>query len=197
MTDAPSPQPDPEAATEPEPEPEPERGPAPAEPAAEPAVPPMPTAAPAVGNPDRARTLRHVLGGAAAGAALVGAIWAITANVPAGADAFTLEGTFTLTDGVGSVGDNCRGTGGYDDIGSGTSVTVYDAAGTTIATGSLGSSEYEMVAEGGILETCTFQVSVPDVPKGSRFYSVEISHRGRIQLTADEAQNAGFSGSLG
>jgi hypothetical protein len=157
----------------------------------------MPTAAPAVGNPDRVRTFRHVLGGAAAGAALVGVIWAITANVPAGADTFTLEGTFTLTDGVGSVGDNCRGTGGYDDIGSGTSVTVYDAAGTTIATGSLGSSEYESVGEGGVLDMCTFQVSVPDVPKGSRFYSVEISHRGRLQLTADEAQNAGFSGSLG
>jgi hypothetical protein len=191
MTDAPFPQPDPEVATEPEPAQEP------AESAAAPVVPPMPATAPTVGNPDRARTLRHVLGGAVAGAALVGTIWAVTANVPADADTFTLKGTFTLTDGVSSVGDNCRGTGGYDDISIGTSVTVYDAAGTTVATGSLGTAEYESVADGGILDMCTFQVSVPDVPKGSRFYSVEVSHRGRLQLTADEAQNAGFSGSLG
>lgn len=181
-----------------------------------PAVPPMPatppTAATPAGKPGIRRTLTTLLVGAVAGAAIVGGTWyatsrdngatsvsSITADgKPAAVEAapkgtFTLTGEFVLTDGVISDGtDGCEGSGGYDDISLGTSVTVYDAAGAVIATSFLLLSEYDEAAG-----TCTFDVSVDDVPGGQDFYQVEISHRGKIQLSAEEATSGGFSGSLG
>lgn len=152
-----------------------------------------PTAAP---KPGRRRTILTALAGAAAGAALVGTIWAVTANTTIGEpDAFTLTGEFALTEGVTEItGDEsaCQGDDGYDDIQAGTSVTVYDAAGTTVATGSIGTPKFEAT-----VRWCVFDVNVPDVPKGSKFYSVEISHRGKVQLTAEEAEAGKFTSTLG
>ncbi|WP_055713143.1 hypothetical protein [Streptomyces torulosus] len=104
---------------------------------------------------------------------------------------FTLTGTFELTE--GAVGDGlggCEGSGGYDDITEGTAVTVYDAAGTVVATGRLGDST---LSSG----TCAFEVVVEDVPRGEDFYKVEISHRGTVQLSGDEAEAGQFGASLG
>ncbi|MFI5634036.1 hypothetical protein ACIA8E_32630 [Streptomyces sp. NPDC051664] len=43
---------------------------------------------------------------------------------------FSLTGAFALTDEVVRTADTgCQGTGGYDDVAVGTSVTVYDDAG--------------------------------------------------------------------
>ncbi|MFE9949307.1 hypothetical protein ACFYRJ_17450 [Streptomyces sp. NPDC005531] len=130
--------------------------------------------------------------GLAVGAGIVGAAWGITAG---GGDAkpatFTLKGTFTLTDGALRTDDtSCRGTRGYDDIAEGTSVTVYDAAGKVAATGSLGKSSYTL----GI---CEFKVTVDDVPKGEKFYQVEVSHRGKVQMTAKEAEAGEMAATLG
>ncbi|MFF7329677.1 hypothetical protein [Streptomyces sp. NPDC008150] len=87
-------------------------------------------------------------------------------------------------------GTGCQAYG-YDDITEGASVTVYGAAGDVIATGSLGHSE--SVSYG----TCNFDVSVPDVPKGEKFYKVEVSHRGTVQLSAEEAEGGKFAATLG
>ncbi|MFJ7902172.1 hypothetical protein ACIQ6V_17045 [Streptomyces sp. NPDC096198] len=131
--------------------------------------------------------------GLAVGVGIVGGAWAITAaNGPVDPGIFTLKGTFDLTDSVVPDGTGgCGGTSGYDDISDGTSVTVYSAAGSVIATGALSNSRYD---EGG---DCSFDVNVPDVPKGEKFYKVEVSHRGTLQLTAAEAENGRFGGSLG
>lgn len=184
-------------------------------PSPEPAVPPMPAtapAAPAAGKPGIRRTLTTLLIGAVAGAAIVGGTWyttsrdhgdiggsSITADgKPAAVEAapdgtFTLNGEFVLTDGAIDDGTGgCEGSGGYDDIGLGTSVTVYDAAGAVIATSELVLSEYDRAAG-----SCTYDVSVPDVPGDQDFYQVEISHRGKIQLSAEEATSGAFAGSLG
>lgn len=131
--------------------------------------------------------------GLTVGAGIVGGAWAITANSHSSPGTFTLTGTFKLTDSVGSDGDGgCKGRydSGYDDIAEGTGVTVYGAAGDVVATGELGDSSQDFT-------TCTYKVSVPDVPKGEKFYKVEVSHRGTLQLTAKEAENGGFAGSLG
>lgn len=154
----------------------------------------------------RAHPLFVAFVGAVIGAGAVGAAWAIaggsghtakgtpatptsvTHRAPA---TFTLTGTFALTDEV--VGDGaggCRGGDGYSDIVEGTAVTVYDAAGTVVATGYLGGS----TREGG---TCRFDVSVSDVPTGRRFYKVEVSHRGTVQLTEGEARAGEFGATLG
>ncbi|MFD6200460.1 hypothetical protein ACWCQF_06925 [Streptomyces rubiginosohelvolus] len=195
------------------------------QPAEDGTTPPMPDTPPTAGpatapaaavKPSWRRTVTMLLIGAAAGAAIVGGTWyttsstdgdssdttqtvagspaADTVNTDGEADGtFTLEGQFTLTeeavsDGIGG----CEGSGGYGDIQLGTSVTVYDAAGTVIATSALILSEFDEAAG-----SCTYDVSVEDVPDGEDFYQVEVSHRGKLHLSAEEAKSGSFSGSLG
>ncbi|MFJ2568935.1 hypothetical protein ACIOYT_00745 [Streptomyces halstedii] len=166
------------------------------------ATPPQPTEPPATPPPlpdspptTPKKPLNSILAGLLGlilGAGAVGGTWAYTANQgPDTPPTFTLEGSFTLTDGARRVGeDNCRGTGGYDDIAEGTSVTVYDATGGVAATGQLGKSVYTA----GL---CLFLVSVENVPKGEKFYQVEVSHRGKVQMTAEEAEAGKLAATLG
>jgi hypothetical protein len=163
----------------------------------EPATPPPPAEPPAapVVEPVKKRLSPAAAGlvGLAAGAAIVGGIWAITANSAGGPDTFTLEGSFALTEKATSDGDGgCEGAydSGYDDISEGSSVTVYGAAGDVIATGHLGDSELAGNA-------CLFDIAVTDVPKGEKFYKVEVSHRGTVQVSAKEAENGDLFASLG
>lgn len=132
------------------------------------------------------------------GAGAVGVAWAASgtteakpvasASAPA-ASAFNLTGTmklkqYSLDDGP------CAGTGGYSDISDGTSVTVYDGGGQVVATGKLESGSRSGLA-------CDFAVWVPDVPDGPKFYQVEVSHRGKLTLSAEDAKAGKFSASLG
>jgi hypothetical protein len=170
----------------------------------QPSQPPIPAAPPTdwpttlhVSPPPAKRRLTPLtagLVGLAAGAAIMGGIWAITATAGSGGPGtFTLEGTFTLNEDATEIGDgDCAGgyDSGYDDIREGTGVTVYGADGDVIATGALGDSTYSDYA-------CSYSVAVEDVPKGEKFYKVEVSHRGTLQLSAEEAENGGFAGSLG
>ncbi|MGW5636710.1 hypothetical protein [Streptomyces sp. NPDC003832] len=104
---------------------------------------------------------------------------------------FDLTGTFELTGGAVSDGaGGCEGSGGYTDIYEGASVTVYDASGTVIATGGLGESSLA----GG---TCSFEVYIAGVPRGESFYQVEVSHRGTVHLTQEEAEFGQFGATLG
>ncbi|MER5991553.1 hypothetical protein [Streptomyces viridosporus] len=163
--------------------------PQPAEPLT-PGVPPQPPIPPGTAK-GRLSPLAAGLLGLTVGAGLMGGIWAITANSSDEPGMFTLTGTFSLTEDALTFGDACNGTGGYDDISEGTSVTVYGAKGDVIATGQLGDSEKTGY------NSCDFAVEVPDVPRGERFYKVEVSHRGTVQLTAEEAENGEFGASLG
>jgi hypothetical protein len=188
----------------------------PAPTAATPTVPPMPATAPtAPRTQTRRRTLTTALIGTLVGAAAVGAAWFITAdshpdragNSSHGATAtgisedyqgtqpgtFVLAGDFTLTDNpINLDSGGCEGGLGYDDIATGTAVTVYDAAGSVVGTGSLLLSTF-MASD----RSCIFQVAVDNIPADEDFYQVEIAHRGRLQLSAAEAQSGGFHGSLG
>lgn len=162
----------------------------------EPNTPPPPAGPPAIpasGEPKkRLSPLAAGAIGLALGAGTVGGAWAITANNgPDTPPTFTLTGKFSLTEDAVALDGSCHGTGGYDDIGTGTSVTVYGAKGDVVATGQLGGGK-----ETGF-GACDFTVNVPDVPRGEKFYKVEVSHRGTLQLTAEEAENGEFAGSLG
>jgi hypothetical protein len=162
----------------------------------QPALPPQPAEPPATpAAPARRRLSPLAAGllGLAVGAGLVGGIWAVAAGSgSSGPGTFTLEGTFELTEDATSTGGGCGGSydSGYDDIQEGASVTVYGAKGDVVATGELGDSSF-------VDYTCTFEVAVPDVPKGEKFYKVEVSHRGTVQLSAKEAENGEFAASLG
>ncbi|MFC8343643.1 hypothetical protein [Streptomyces sp. NPDC057280] len=168
----------------------------PGPPSAVPLAAPTPFVAPTAATTGRRPSpLASGLIGLVLGAAVVGGVWAITAAGSGGPETFTLEGSFTLTDEVVSDGDDgCRGQydSGYDDIAEGTSVTVYGAGGDVVATGALGDSEEDEYGT-----TCTFGVAIDGVPKGEKFYKVEVSHRGTLQLTAEEAENGELAASLG
>jgi hypothetical protein len=113
----------------------------------------------------------------------------------AGPAAFTLTGTLTVSGTSYSSTDprGCTTSGGYTDISNGAAVTVYDAAGTVVAKGTLG-----LGTDGLPLsrQECVFPVSVPNVPAGPRFYQVEISHRGKLTVSADDAVAGRFTASL-
>ncbi|MFF2184575.1 hypothetical protein [Streptomyces sp. NPDC058155] len=162
----------------------------------QPETPPPPAEPPQIADaPQQKRRpspLAAGLIGLALGAGLVGAAWAITANNgPDKPATFTLEGEFLLLEDAVDMDDSCAGTGGYDDIAEGTSVTVYGAKGDVIATGSLGDSNSTVPG------TCTYDIAVPDVPKGEKFYKVEVSHRGTLQLSAEQAENGELASTLG
>lgn len=84
---------------------------------------------------------------------------------------------FLYSTNVSSAG-GCSGKGGYSDISDGTAVVIRDASGTTIGTTELVEGSK---ASGG----CTFSFYAT-VPGKSEYYSVEVSHRGEVQLDKDE-----------
>lgn len=156
------------------------------------------------------RDRRPLAAGFVTGLLVLGAIWAGTAGL-FGGGSFDLNGSMTLlqSSSYGSSyssygsssysssayylsGDgSCQGNGGYSDIGPGTAVNVYDSSGAIVAVGELGAGR------GSYSAGCAFSFSVPDVPTGERFYQVEVSHRGKMNLTEDEAQAGSAAFSLG
>jgi len=97
------------------------------------------------------------------------------------AEPFTISGSLTLAD-AKAAKYGCYTTGGYNDIRAGTDVIVRDETGKTVALGQLGSGTSSM-------GSCEFPFQVRQVPAGSKFYTVEVSHRGEITFKADEARH--------
>jgi hypothetical protein len=91
----------------------------------------------------------------------------------------TITGTFGLFD--PEVPSSCIGSGGYDDIRDGTSVTVRSETGETLATGRLGAGEYI----DGV--GCTYPITVEGVGD-AEFYRVEVSHRGEVEYSRSELE---------
>lgn len=149
--------------------------------------------------PARLRRWPHPLvtgiAGLVVGAGVVGLAWGLSSGSSAPAS-FTLRGSLTLTSPTPLDYDHkaCTGSGGFDDIVKGAAVTVYDAEGKTVATGALGDGRY---ASEDSTAPCVFPVVVPGVPGGSKFYRVEVSHRGQLTVSAADAKAGKFASSLG
>lgn len=159
-----------------------------------------PASPPPAPGPPRGRLAWHLVVAAAAGAAVVlavvaGAFVALRGNPlaskPAPADAspstagvFKVYGDMTL-----SLGDfawnespeSCWGRGGYDDIRGGAQVVVTDADGVTVGVGRLIDGDPTVYDDRA--SSCVFRWEIPNVPDGSSFYAVEISHRGKVQFS--------------
>lgn len=75
----------------------------------------------------------------------------------------------------------CWPGGGYSDIHEGTQVVVSDAGGKTLGIGSLGAGIQDDTGAG---KRCLFSFWVKDIPRGEKFYGVEVAHRGRLQYPA-------------
>lgn len=110
---------------------------------------------------------------------------------PAGS--FTLRGAMVLGDNAtaSTSEGECVGYAGFDDVAAGASVVVSDAGGAVVAAGQL---EPAVSYVDGV---CTFPFAVADVPAGSNFYRVEVSHRGSVVFGADEAGRGEVRVSLG
>ncbi|WP_169846727.1 hypothetical protein [Rhodococcus marinonascens] len=69
---------------------------------------------------------------------------------------------------------------------------VSDESGILLAKGSFTGSS----GRGGTNGYCIFDFTVTDVPRGSKFYEVEIAHRGGLSYTETEAEE-GLALSIG
>ncbi|WP_018682167.1 hypothetical protein [Actinokineospora enzanensis] len=113
---------------------------------------------------------------------------------------FTFRGWLHITDtsGISTTGDtgtgtSCEGRGGYKDVRRGAAVTVYSSTGEVLAVGELGASRFTGNALAGDC-AITFGVTVPD---GHDIYQVEVTHRGKVAVTAADARNGHANLTLG
>lgn len=85
-------------------------------------------------------------------------------------------------------GKPCQSGDGYDDIAAGSQVTVRDGGGKIVGIGRLGGGITQTIGTEPInnvgVANCSFALTVNGVPAGSKFYSVEVAHRGQVQFTA-------------
>lgn len=82
--------------------------------------------------------------------------------------------------------NGCAGTGGFDDVYTGTSVVIADGSGTIIATAPLVDSPDAI-----FIRRCefTFRADVPDVP----FYSVRIGGRDPLVYSREDLARRGWT----
>lgn len=98
----------------------------------------------------------------------------------------TISGTIAIAPRAGGwtggAGERCEtGTsGGHSDLKEGAQIVISDATAKTLAIGHLGGGAQDGV--GG----CKFSFRVTEVPVGHDFYGVEVTHRGRLQYTAEQ-----------
>jgi hypothetical protein len=95
-----------------------------------------------------------------------------------------INGTMELITTPDSIEDNddgtCNGSGGYDDMSSGSAVIVKDQAGNIVGTTSLSTG-----SGGGFICKWTFQLDVPD----TAFYQVSVGHRNPISYSREDLKN--------
>lgn len=109
-----------------------------------------------------------------------------------GSEGFNLTSAFE-----GQPGQTCETMGGFGDIRVGTPVTVYDAKGNIVGTGSLGTGVASSLideAADSYFGACTFPFSVTGLSKSSA-YQVQVGagNRGRITVSPDEVSDVELS----
>ena len=133
---------------------------------------------------------------AAASFALVTGCSAAPAATPTAPATFDVKGTIAVTLILfdASDGDPCTTTGGYDDIRTGTQVKVSDASGKIVGLGALSSGlarDTDTSWRG--TNKCEFSFSVTGIPEGGEIFGVEVSHRGVVQFTRNQADQVALT----
>ena len=108
---------------------------------------------------------------------------------------YTTGGSLTLyaasaQDRTLRVGSACEGQNGFEDITQGAPVTLFDQGGTIVAAGALGQGS--VTAEG-----CAFIFTIPGVPYTANFFQYEITHRGKLTASKQDALDGNLAASLG
>lgn len=104
-------------------------------------------------------------------------------------ETLTITGSIALTDYGGWIGDgrgSCSGMDGYGDISAGAVVIVRNATGEQVGLGEL---EDGHRARGD----CVFDFEVTDIADDSERFTVEVSGRGQVPFTRDEASSVRLS----
>jgi hypothetical protein len=127
-------------------------------------------------RPGRARLL--ILAGAVV--AVVVAVVAVVSLTGGDSKIAVKGGVLLTTESINSSQGRCAGSGGYEDMDAGTSVTIFDASGTTIATSTLDKG----TPTDAVGSSCLFTFEA-QVPSGD-FYAIEVSHRGKVTFTKAE-----------
>jgi hypothetical protein len=114
-------------------------------------------------------------------------------TLPAGAagdDAHTLRGFLSLQSTGRAFAKECRGSGGYVDLGPGTPVVVRNGDGQVLAKGEFGSGKGSGAKKAigyGAHAACVFTFVVKNVPEADT-YSLQVSHRGALDYTYEELE---------
>ena len=99
---------------------------------------------------------------------------------------FVLHGTGDESYGWEKSGAPCEGQEGYSDIVEGAQVVIKNSAGEQIALGGLGPGR---TVEDDEWYQCHFDFTIPDVPVDGAIYSVEVTHRGSVSFSQDQADS--------
>lgn len=100
-------------------------------------------------------------------------------------EVFTIAGTIAIDESsVTTSQTKCEGRRGFGDIQEGAAVTVKNQDGTTVGTGRLGEGERASSTS----RVCSFPFTVESVPAGNKFYEVEVSRRGGLTYSEEEAR---------
>jgi hypothetical protein len=86
---------------------------------------------------------------------------------------FVVRGTVSVPSYGGSNGTSCTVKDGCEDLRSGATVAITDAAGDVVAVGALVDSEATQ-------RTCRFAFDVPGVPEGSSTYGIEVGEQAMV-----------------
>lgn len=113
-----------------------------------------------------------------------------TATESADPETFAARGTFVLhgtggeSYGWNEQGAPCEGQDGYSDIVEGSQVVITNSSGEAIALGAL---EPGRTVEDNAWYQCHFTFTVEDVPVDGDIYGVEISGRGSVPFSLNDA----------
>jgi len=86
---------------------------------------------------------------------------------------FAIRGTVSVPSYGGSNGTSCTVKDGYEELRSGATVAVTNAAGDVVAVGALVDIEATQ-------RTCRFAFDVPGVPEGSPTYGIEVGQQAMV-----------------
>ena len=88
--------------------------------------------------------------------------------------------------------NGCLPEDGYDDVFTGTQVTVKDGAGKILGTGDL---DYDETSPGNTESHCEFVFDF--TVSSAAFYEIEVAHRGSLTYSAEELSEGPLRFSLG
>jgi hypothetical protein len=87
--------------------------------------------------------------------------------------------------------NECLGKDGYSDLAPGGQVTVTDETGKVVAVGRI------TTGQGSPYRDCVLLFEVAGVPRGAKFYGVEVTHRGKIQKTEGDLDSGTLNLTIG